>query len=445
MSLYDDIDLDKKDLGDTKSDVSGWSVGHRLLHSHSANKKSSGLSGSSYTKKRPTSSLTPVVDLNSGGGYSGVGGGSGGGSSLASQDGEIRFNHITGKLEAGGSNRSYAQLGVKTYPSSSPFADMSQEYDPGFPNEYADFSKRLKRLRNEEREREEREKETERRKDSEERQRKRDEERKEKLEKIAASFQPPTNLYKEAAKETESTKRLALYDSSSDSDEDERDKYKGSNVFAPPPSLIEESKPMTPPPNPFIPNISEDPDNPSGFKIEGKGGSVASKIMARMGYKQGSGLGREEQGMSIALQVEKTSRRGGKILHEKDIASKEMASTGAPIKADTGISHTELLRNPSKVLLLTNMVGPGEVDDELEAETAEECAKYGKVTKCIIYELKDVPEILAVRIFVEFDKITFAIKAAVDLNGRFFGGRVVRAAFYSHEKFLKMKLDDDPQ
>ena len=44
--------------------------------------------------------------------------------------------------------------------------------------------------------------------------------------------------------------------------------------------------------------------------------------MARMGYKHGSGLGREEQGMSIALQVEKTSRRGGKILHEKDIASK---------------------------------------------------------------------------------------------------------------------------
>lgn len=34
--------------------------------------------------------------------------------------------------------------------------------------------------------------------------------------------------------------------------------------------------------------------------------------------------------------------------------------------------------------------------------------------------------------------------AAIDLNGRFFGGRVVRAAFYSHEKFLQMKLDEDP-
>ena len=34
------------------------------------------------------------------------------------------------------------------------------------------------------------------------------------------------------------------------------------------------------------------------------------------------------------------------------------------------------------------MVGPGEVDDELEPETAEECSKYGKVIKCVIYEVR---------------------------------------------------------
>ena len=43
--------------------------------------------------------------------------------------------------------------------------------------------------------------------------------------------------------------------------------------------------------------------------------------MARMGYKQGQGLGKKEQGMSTALQVEKTSKRGGKIIHEKDLSA----------------------------------------------------------------------------------------------------------------------------
>jgi splicing factor 45 len=33
------------------------------------------------------------------------------------------------------------------------------------------------------------------------------------------------------------------------------------------------------------------------------------------------------------------------------------------------------------------MVGPGEVDEDLEPETAEECGKYGKVTKCVIFEV----------------------------------------------------------
>ena len=33
------------------------------------------------------------------------------------------------------------------------------------------------------------------------------------------------------------------------------------------------------------------------------------------------------------------------------------------------------------------MVGPGEVDKDLEPETAEECTKYGKVIKCVIFEV----------------------------------------------------------
>lgn len=42
---------------------------------------------------------------------------------------------------------------------------------------------------------------------------------------------------------------------------------------------------------------------------------------------------------------------------------------------------------PSPVILLTNMVGPGEVDDMLQEETADECSKYGKVERCLIFEV----------------------------------------------------------
>jgi len=59
-----------------------------------------------------------------------------------------------------------------------------------------------------------------------------------------------------------------------------------------------------------------------------------------MGYRAGQGLGKSEQGMSIALQVEKTSKRGGKIIHERDIA-----------KSTLMISHLFVVRRTSSRIL----------------------------------------------------------------------------------------------
>lgn len=82
------------------------------------------------------------------------------------------------------------------------------------------------------------------------------------------------------------------------------------------------------------------------------------------------------------------------------------------------------------------MVGPGDVDSELEPEVKDECnSKYGEVTNVVIRELQEASPEEAVRIFVEFKRIESAIKAVVDLNGRFFGGRQVRAGFYSLDRF----------
>lgn len=49
--------------------------------------------------------------------------------------------------------------------------------------------------------------------------------------------------------------------------------------------------------------------------------------MAKYGYREGQGLGKSEQGMSTALFVEKTSKRGGKIIHERDLPKGGILST----------------------------------------------------------------------------------------------------------------------
>lgn len=78
-------------------------------------------------------------------------------------------------------------------------------------------------------------------------------------------------------------------------------------------------------------------------------------------------MGKKEQGMSMALQVEKTSKRGGRIIHEKEIMPppsleflQKQNILGQPSsppsqkdesKMDAG-SITELMKTPSKVVLL---------------------------------------------------------------------------------------------
>lgn len=57
------------------------------------------------------------------------------------------------------------------------------------------------------------------------------------------------------------------------------------------------------------------------------------------------------------------------------------------------------------------MVGPGEVDDDLEPEVKDECnTKYGEVVKVLIFEMPEAPQEEAIRIFVEFKRIESAIK-----------------------------------
>jgi len=58
-------------------------------------------------------------------------------------------------------------------------------------------------------------------------------------------------------------------------------------------------------------------------------------------------------------------------------------------------------------MILRNMVGPEDLDEELESEVTDECGRYGHVERVIIYQEKqsedDYAEVI-VKIFVEFSQ-----------------------------------------
>lgn len=166
----------------------------------------------------------------------------------------------------GGRGNSFAS---SAYLSSDPDWQWENEYDPMFPNEY---DKALKELR------ERRDKEAEE-----------DEEKRKKN--------------KDLNEEGDDSIELS---STSKRDDNERGGLGGVTI-APPPNLdkgfSDSFKPLAPSRN---------------VPASGSGANAAARIMAKYGYKEGQGLGKKEQGMATALQVEKTSHRTGRIIHEKD-------------------------------------------------------------------------------------------------------------------------------
>ncbi|XP_039617267.1 splicing factor 45 [Polypterus senegalus] len=419
MSLYDDLGVETSDVK-----AEGWSKNFKLLQSQLQVKKAALTQAKSQRSKQSTV-LAPVVDLKRG---------------SSADDRQISDTppHIGAGL------KDSLPSGFSSGDVLIPLAD---EYDPMYPN---DFEKVVKRHREER----QRQRELERQKEIEEREKR----RKERHEANSGFSRRP---------DPES-------DEEEDYDRERRKRNTGGATIAPPSSLVEKdrelvaasygyeeetrpripsSKAAIPPPMYDEPERARSPPLPSSSFIANMGGTVAHKIMQKYGFREGQGLGKHEQGLSTALSVEKTSKRGGKII-VGDVTDKSAASQTAipgnelPLwasdssKKSEGNPLTEILKYPTKVVLLRNMVGGGEVDEDLESETKEECEKYGKVVKCVIFEISGVPDEEAVRIFLEFERVESAIKAVVDLNGRYFGGRVVKACFYNLDKFRILDLGE---
>merc|ERR1719421_388017 len=108
-------------------------------------------------------------------------------------------------------------------------------------------------------------------------------------------------------------------------------------------------------------------------KVEPKEDDFATKMLKKMGWKDGQGLGKDGQGITAPLMARKT---------DKNVAVIEQAKPKTIVKAP----GTNFNREPTPVLLLTNMVGRGDVDEDLADETADEAKKYGKIEEVKVME-----------------------------------------------------------
>lgn len=134
-------------------------------------------------------------------------------------------------------------------------------------------------------------------------------------------------------------------------------------------------------------------------------------MMAKFGWEAGKGLGASESGMTTALSVAKpvgaaSSKKGKK---QQDTSS-EPAPTGMAAKRATIVDATRESRianqkselgEPSRVVLLTNLCGVDDLDDDLGNEVAEEANKFGVVERCFVYQVPgEVRDDQVVRIFL---------------------------------------------
>ena len=91
---------------------------------------------------------------------------------------------------------------------------------------------------------------------------------------------------------------------------------------------------------------------------------------------------------------------------------------------------------PSACFMIRNMFdaaaeGEDDWDESIKEDVSEECSKYGVVEHCHVE--KNKPGGI---VFLKFNSLNASFLAANDLNGRFFGGRMLTVTFLDPALFF---------
>jgi splicing factor 45 len=204
-------------------------------------------------------------------------------------------------------------------------------------------------------------------------------------------------------------------------------------------------------------------------------------MMSKWGHKEGQGLGTGGDGIVNALSVEQiaASKKGAVPQGFGGMVSGGHGQGGQAARGRGGIGGSKMGRiindnedaktredrerfgEPSRVCVLTNMVGvedaydselPGEIGEfrssalrssVTHSSSGDECSKNGTVERVVVHVVHPPPPnpVDAVRIFVLFAGPVGAWKTVRELDGRFFGGRSVRARYYNERYFTQGILD----
>ncbi|KAG8745295.1 hypothetical protein FRC10_008311 [Ceratobasidium sp. 414] len=192
------------------------------------------------------------------------------------------------------------------------------------------------------------------------------------------------------------------------------------------------------PPAP-VTQSSEPPQSDSNDKPDPHG--FAARLMAKWGHKTGQGLGVNATGIVQPLVVEQTTRPKGNKGGSGGFGSKDSGNMGRIINANDDVRQKEELERfgePSRIVVLSNMIGVEDIgDEELPDEVAQECTKHGVVERVFVHGVYPAPPLEedSVRVFVKFSGPVGAYKTVRDFDGRFFGGRPVRARYFDERLF----------